>query len=355
VASFRLPARFGVRNNPRVTVPAPDLAALGIHRIPIPIPFPQAGGPVNAYVVEDEDGGLLLVDAGYGSAEATAALAAGLESIGRRVEEVRRVVVTHGHVDHFGGIRFIEERSGRAPAVFAHPADLPKIAEGGPRWRDVAPRYGAHLARLGVPPEVLRAVAGEGERAFRSRRVAEVTPLEGGARLRTRHLDLEILHMPGHTPGLVCPYDRARRILFSGDHLLERVSPNPLIELGPDGRDGFFLPLLAYLESARRTRALEVDVVLPGHGPPFGDHRAVIDTLVGFYHRRQERFLEVLDDGAQTPFELATRLFRQVRPGDAFLVLSEVMANLEVLEAAGAVVREEEGGLRRYRRAARAP
>jgi glyoxylase-like metal-dependent hydrolase (beta-lactamase superfamily II) len=344
----------GCAINPGVTDPAPDLAALGIHRIPIPIPFPQAGGPVNVYALEDdgEDGGLLLVDAGYGSAEATTALAAGLESIGRRVEEVRRVVVTHGHVDHFGGIRFIEERRGRAPAVFAHPADLPKIAEGGPRWRDVAPRYGAHLARLGVPAEVLRAVAGEGERAFRARRVAEVTPLEEGAHLRTRHLELELLHMPGHTPGLVCPYDRARRILFSGDHLLERVSPNPLIELGPDGEDGFFLPLRAYLESARRTRALEVDVVLPGHGPPFGDHRAVIDTLIGFYRRRQERLLEVLGAGPQTPFELATHLFRQVRPGDAFLVLSEVMANLEVLEAEGAVAREEAGGLRRYRRAA---
>lgn len=328
-----------------------ELGALGVHRIPVPIPFPQAGGPVNLYAIEEADGGLLLVDAGYGSAEATSALARGLESLGRRFDEVRRIVVTHGHVDHFGGARFVEERAGRSLPVFAHPADAPKMAEGGPRWREVAPRYGAHLARLGVPPEVLAAIAGDGDRSFRAPRIREVQPLAPGDRFRTRHLDLEVLHMPGHTPGLVCLYDRSHGLLFSDDHLLERISPNPLIELGPDGADGFFHPLRAYLESVRRTRALEVDLVLPGHGPPFGGHRAIIDTLLQFYERRQERFLAVLDGGPLSPYDLALHQFRRIRPGDAFLILSEVMANLEVLEAAGAIVREEADGVRRYRRA----
>jgi glyoxylase-like metal-dependent hydrolase (beta-lactamase superfamily II) len=330
-----------------------DLPALGIHPIAIPIPFPQAGGPANVYAVEDEGGGLLLVDAGYGSEEATAALEQGLRAIGRGLDEVRRIVVTHGHVDHYGGARFVEERSGHDVPVFAHPADLAKITEGGPRWHELSPRYGAHLARLGVPPELLRAIAAEGERGFGARRVREARPLEPGARLRTRHLELEVLHCPGHTPGLVCLHDAAHRLLFSTDHLLEHVSPNPLMELGPEGRDGHFFPLRAYLESARRVRGLELDLVLPGHGPPFTGHRRVIDALLGFYGRRQERFLLLLGDAALTPHALATRLFRQVRPRDAFLIFSEVMANLEVLEAQGAVAREERDGVRTYRRVER--
>jgi glyoxylase-like metal-dependent hydrolase (beta-lactamase superfamily II) len=333
-----------------VTVPSPDLAALGIHPIPVPIPFPQAGGPVNAYLVDEADGGLLLIDAGYGSDEATAALEAGFHRAGRRLEDVRRIVVTHGHVDHFGGARFVLERAGREVPVHAHPADVPKVIEGGPRWQELAPLYGAHLARLGVPPEVLAAIAGEGERSFRARRLPVVVPLEPGAHFTTRHLDLEVLHMPGHTPGLVCLFDRARGILFSNDHLLERISPNPLMELGPDGADGFFRPLVAYLESAARTRALPVERVLPGHGPPFGDHRKILDGLAAFYVRRRERFLALLGDEPRTPFALAALLFRKVRPGDGFLILSEVMANLEVLEAEGAIVREERDGLRSYRR-----
>jgi glyoxylase-like metal-dependent hydrolase (beta-lactamase superfamily II) len=331
---------------------APDLASLGIHPIPIPIPFPAAGGPVNVYLVEEADGGLLLVDAGFGSAEATAALEDGFRRLGRRLEEVRRILVTHGHVDHYGGARFVEERCGRPVPVLAHPADIPKMSEQGWRWKDVAWQYHAHMVRLGAPPEVLAAVAAGAEHAFRARRIRELRPVEDGARIRTRHLDLEVLHMPGHTPGLLCLHDREHRLLFSGDHLLEHVSPNPLMELGPDGADGFFRPLLAYLASVDRARALEVELVLPGHGPPFGRHREVIDTLLGFYALRQERLLACLAQEPQTPYQLASVLFRRFRPDDAFLVFSEVVANLEVLEARGAVAREELDGVRRYRRTA---
>jgi glyoxylase-like metal-dependent hydrolase (beta-lactamase superfamily II) len=328
-----------------------DLGALGVHRIPVPIPFPQAGGPVNVYLVEDADGGLLLVDSGLGSPEAEAALAEGFRRVGRRLEEVRRVLVTHGHVDHYGGARWVEEQSGHPVPALVHPADAAKVAEDGWRWRDIAPLYGAHLALLGVPPQALAAAGAEGERGFAlARRIREVQPAREGDHLRTRHLDLEVLHMPGHTPGLVCLYDRTHRLLFSSDHLLERISPNPLIELGPDGRDGFFLPLVEYLASVERTRALELDLVLPGHGPAFSGHREVADSLRSFYARRQERLLGYLRAGPRTPHALALSLFRELRPGDVFLALSEVAANLEVLERSGAVEREERDGVRWYRR-----
>jgi glyoxylase-like metal-dependent hydrolase (beta-lactamase superfamily II) len=341
-----------------------DLASLGVHRIPIPIPFPQAGGPVNVYLVEEADGRLLMFDAGLGSDEAQAALVAGFAALGRRFDEVSRVIVSHGHVDHFGAARFVQERHqagrpgapapepGAAPPVYVHPADAPKITETGRRWRDQLPRYGAYLARLGVPSEVLAAVAREGERGFGlARRVAEARPLAEGDVLRTRHLALEVLHMPGHTPGLVCLYDRARRLLFSDDHLLERVSPNPLIELGPDGEEGHFRPLIAYLASVARTRALPVDLVLPGHGPPFSGHAAVIDRLVGFYGKRQERIQELLGGGALTAYEVSRALFPAAKPGDVFLTVSETIANLEVMEARGDVLREERGGVIRHSRA----
>lgn len=326
-----------------------DLAAHGVHRIPVPIPFPQAGGPVNVYLVEERGGGVLLFDAGLGTAEAYQALEDGFARLGRRFDEVTRIVVSHGHVDHYGGARFVQERHGGTLPVFAHPADIPKMAEGGSRWRDRAPHLARYLGRLGVPPDVLAALQREGERSFGlARRIPEVLPIAEGTVLETRHLALEVLHMPGHTPGLVCLYDRARRLLFSDDHLLGKISPNPLIELGPAGEEGFFRPLLAYMESIARVRALEVDLVLPGHGPPFSEHRDAIDRLVAFYGRRQAALRELVLERPRSAYDLSRALFPNARAGEVFLTVSETIANVEVLEARGLVRRSEEDGAYRF-------
>ena len=327
-----------------------DLAALGVYRIAVPVPFPQAGGPVNVYAIEDDGGGLLLFDAGLGAPDAYAALEEGFRRIGRRFDEVRRIVVSHAHVDHYGGARFVQERHGGELPVFAHLADAPKMQEGGWRWRDQAPAYGRYLVRLGVPPDVLAAIATEGERSFGlARRLPATHPIGAGDVLRTRHLALEVLHMPGHTPGLLCLYDRARRLFLSDDHLLEKVSPNPLIELGPHGEEGFFRPLLAYLEGLRRMHALDIDLVLPGHGPPFSGHRAVIDRLVQFHGKRQARIRDLLASAPETAYGVSRALFPWARPGDLFLTVSETIANLEVLEARGEVVRSEVDGTYTFR------
>ncbi len=327
-----------------------DLQQLGIRRIPVPIPFPQAGGPVNVYLVEEAGGGVLMFDAGLGTPPAEAALAEGFAAAGWRFEDVTRIVVSHGHVDHYGAARTVQERAGRDIPVFAHRGDLGKVAESGPRWDELAPRYAAHLARLGVPREVLADAGKTMGRSFHmARRLPAVAPLEAGTVLRTRHLQLEVHHMPGHTPGLVCLYDRKHRLFFSDDHLLEKVSPNPLIELGPDGEENGYRPLVAYLESIGRLHALDVARVLPGHGPPFAGHRTVIDNLLSFYRKRQSKIRDALAERPHTGYEVMRVLFPWARASDLFLVMSETIANLEVIEARGEATRALEGGVYRFR------
>jgi glyoxylase-like metal-dependent hydrolase (beta-lactamase superfamily II) len=330
-----------------------DLRALGITRVPIPVPFPQAGGPVNVYLLE-EPGGVTMFDSGLGTAEAQEALARGFQAAGRRFDEVTRIVLSHGHVDHFGAAQSIIERAGKAIPVYAHPADVAKVAATGTRFRDLLPRYGAYLLKLGVPADVLAHLTSQvsGGLAM-ARRVDDVRPLQPGDVLQLTHLRLEVVHMPGHTPGLCCLYDRQRRLFFSADHLLEKVSPNPVIELGPAGEEGGFRPLIAYLDSIARLRALDVELVLPGHGAPFGDHRKVIDGLLGFYAKRQGKIRDALAAGPLTGYQIVQALFPgDLRPGDLFLVVSEVIANVEVLEAAGQVRRELDGSVYRFSLAA---
>ncbi|MBK9515906.1 MAG: MBL fold metallo-hydrolase [Anaeromyxobacter sp.] len=328
----------------------PDLAGLGVHRIAIPIPFAAAGGPVNLYVIEQADGGLTLFDAGLGSDEAQAALLAGFARLGFSLSQVRRIVVSHGHVDHFGAARFVAEQAGRAVEVLAHPADAPKLDEAGPAFAALMPAFDAHFERLGVPAEVRLVMRQAGERSHGlSRRVPDVQPIGEGDVVEGRAVRFEVRHFPGHTPGLVALHEPRLGLLLPADHLLERISPNPLIELGPDGQDGFFRPLLAYLASLARTRALELALVLPGHGPPFSGHRRVIDGLTGFYLKRQARLAGFLAGGPRTGWQLTSALFPLSRPHEAFLTVSEAVANLEVMQARGEVARQLVGGGFEYR------
>lgn len=319
---------------------------LGIHRLVLPIPFIEAGGTVNAYALEEADGGLTLFDAGLGTEASRQALERGLAELGRRLEDVRRIIVSHGHIDHYGAARFVRERSGAR--VLVHPADAPKVAGHGPRSELLD--YAAYLDRLGVPTE---AIVRMGER-YRShgalaQPLGEVEPLAPGQRFALRHLEGIVLPMPGHTPGLVCLHVPEHRLVLSADHLLARISPNPLLELGPGGEENKFRALVTYLDSAHRLRELDLEWILPGHGAPFTGHRDVVDTLEGFYHHRQARILRALAPTPLTPYQLVPHVFGRPERFDLFLMMSEIVGNLEALEDRGAVARVEGEVPYRYR------
>jgi glyoxylase-like metal-dependent hydrolase (beta-lactamase superfamily II) len=326
-----------------------ELGDLGIFRIPLPIPFRQAGGPVNAYIIE-EDSGLMLFDPGLGTEASQAALAKGFKRIGHRFEEVNRIVLSHGHIDHFGAAAWIQEQAGRAVPVSIHSADADKVLASGADWPVLLARNSEYFSRLGVPlPLLEEAAAIIGRSAGIGRRLTDVAPLTSGDRFRCRHIMLEVHHMPGHTPGLCCLYERNRRLLFSADHLLEHVSPNPLIDLRADGSLTSFRPLVSYFESLKRVRALAVDLVLPGHAKPFSACSEVIDSLYAFYERRQAKLTDALHRSPLTVYEAMKLLFPSDSGFELILMISETLGNLEVLEDKGVIEREPGGGLIRFR------
>jgi glyoxylase-like metal-dependent hydrolase (beta-lactamase superfamily II) len=319
------------------------LRRLGVSRVPVPVPFIEAGGPANVYVIEEKGGGIALFDAGIGTREGRDALLAGFAELGLSLGDVRRIFISHGHIDHYGYARAAQEESG-AP-VFAHVRDHDKLT-GRERSHERLERYAAYLRRLGAPDALLEHVGIHWQDTGRmARPIEQVEPLEGGTQLHFARFDAEVLHLPGHTPGLVGLWAARERLFFSDDHLLERVSPNPLLDL-----EGNLVPvhraLVEYIRSAKRVRELPIELVAPGHAEPFGGHVALVDRLLFFYDRRQKKILELLREGGpQTPAALSGKVFPRVKSSQLFLTLSEVMGNLEVLEDEGRVSRFERAGL----------
>ena len=319
-------------------------AAVGIHRIAVPTPF--AVGRVNVYLIEDEP--LALVDTGPNSGTSLDELERGLAERGRAIEDLELIVLTHQHIDHLGLVGVLRRRSGAE--VAASECARPFVE-----------RYGEEAAaddefavelmrRHGVPDDMARALRAVSA-AFRGWGAHTTVDrvLRDGDPLALRDRTLEVASRPGHSPSDTSFHDRGRRLLLGGDHLLKDISSNPLATRPRDGGERE-QALVTYLDSLRATYAMEIDFVLPGHGDPIDDHRAVIDARLALHERRAAKLERLIGERPRTAYELARELWGDIAVTQTYLTLSEVLGHTDLLVNAGRVREEEWGDVVRFAR-----
>jgi glyoxylase-like metal-dependent hydrolase (beta-lactamase superfamily II) len=330
-------------------------AAAGIHRLAIPTPFMV--GRVNAYLIEDSP--LTLIDSGPNSAKALDELEQALAALGHAIEDIELLVVSHQHMDHFGLASILARRSGAE--VAALDALAPFLAGYG-HQTDLEDSFAERLMlRHGIPPEIvtaLRAVSA-GFRAWGS--AVEVSrPLADGSELQLRGRSLRVLHRPGHSPSdTVFLEDRSEigqpGILLAADHLIAHISSNPLLARPLDADEDYDGPrpqaLVTYMASLEKTRAMELSLVLPGHGRPITDHVALIDERFRLHERRAEKINRLIVEQPRRAHEIAQALWGNVAVTQAYLTLSEVLGHVDLLLRDGRVVEQEDGGVVRFQAA----
>lgn len=312
----------------------------GLWSIPVPIPINPLRY-VLVYALELPDG-VAIIDAGWNTDEAYDALVAGLGVAGYAVTDVKGVLVTHIHPDHYGLAGRVREASGAWIAL--HPADARLLHD---RYDDEAAdalvaRERTLLLRCGVPPATLEELAGAS--MMIRRMVSMATPdrlVEDGEELRLPGWDLKALWTPGHSPGHLCFVSPGRRLLFSGDHVLAKITPMVAVhpQSGPN-------PLADYLDSLAVVRKLEVDEVLPAHEYRFLELTERVDYVTAHHDERLAEVERVVGahDGIDC-WTVATRLtwsrpWETIPPYMRRSANNETLAHLVWLEARGRVVRE---------------
>ncbi len=326
---------------------APVQVAEGIHRLAIPTPF--AVGRVNAYLIEDEP--LTLIDSGPNSAKALDELEQALAARGHAIEDLQLLVITHQHIDHFGLAAILARRSGAEVAALAgldrRLANFREEAELDDRFA------GRIMLRHGVPTDVvtaLRAVSA----SFRAWGcTVEVTRVLGdGEELALRDRTLRVLHRPGHSPSDTVFWDERRKLLIAGDHLLGHISSNPLLARPLEAEGDYEGPrpqaLVAYLESLRRTGAMDLEIVLPGHGEPVSEHAKLISEREHLHERRAARIEKLIAECPRTAYEMAHQMWGNVAVTQAYLTISEVLGHVDLLLGEGRVVEQETDGIVRF-------
>lgn len=316
-------------------------AEAGIHRLAIPTPFQV--GRVNAYLIEDDP--LTLIDSGPNSERSLRELERALGAHGHTIEDVELLILTHQHVDHFGLAATIAERSGAEVAALAGLAPYLREFETATELDD---RFAQRvMGRHGVPPEVIATLPTVSASFRKWGAPVEITrPVRDGEELRLRDRALRVLRRPGHSPSDTVFLDESTASVFVADHLLATISSNPLLarplDAGPDFTGPRPRALIDYMASLRLTRAMDLSLALPGHGPPIADHRALIDSRLFMHRRRAERIHRLVCERALTAHEIAGELWGNVAVTQAYLTLSEVLGHVDLLLEEGRVVERED-------------
>ena len=307
-------------------------------RLSIPTPFQI--GPVNAYLA-----GRTLVDPGPGSEEAWSALCAELESHGMTPSDVERVLITHPHPDHFGlSARFREQ--GAEVLAAAGAAGIVRDFEG--RLAYEQEFFVDFFDRNGMARTTAESVA-DLPSAFLSLSPSVETDrqLRDGDAVEVEGTELTVKAVQGHSPGeLLFTFEAGgeRRALV-GDHVLNEITPNPLLQPPVEGGDGERPRVLpAYNRSLADLREADLDRLLPGHRDLVTDPGKRIGEILDANEDRTANVLDLVD-GPTTAVEVMEGLFGDLPATEYFPAMSEAIGHLDVLEERGEVERSEKGGV----------
>jgi glyoxylase-like metal-dependent hydrolase (beta-lactamase superfamily II) len=306
-----------------------------IYKIEVPIPFPVK--TTNVFFVDEPP--RTLVDAGIKTEVSFEALKKGLEEIGFGLNAIERILITHGHIDHYGQAKRLSSLSG-AP-IYIHSKEYG-------RTRSILHSLGflkSVLLRNGAP----KALVDEAIHFIESAQnladpLEEAIFLNDGDSISFRSMTWRTLHCPGHSPGLICFYWPEKKILFTGDHLLKEITPNPILNVSENIFPLRYPSLREYLTSLEKIERMALSLLLPGHGEEIHDARGLIQKVFSHHKERMNLVVAFLSKGEKTPFEIAMDLFPGVPPFEVFLGISEAVGHLEILREKGMVgVKEKEG------------
>ena len=311
-------------------------ASTGIHQVTTPLPFQL--DHVHAYVIEVE-GGYVMIDSGFPSKEGRAELRKEMERRFGGMGGVKALIVTHYHSDHIGQAGWLQQESGAA--VYVHKNDWVLVPEvTGEGWSEKPEEFGGDLYRK-VPAET-RAEWSKTRQGIRENIVPVERPtlVNGGEVLEVGGRRLELVWTPGHTSGHLCIHDLDQDVLFTGDHVLARITPH----VGTWSSDGS--PLHAYEESLSLVERLSPKVALPAHEAVIEDAAERTREIRVHHAKRREKVLGVLgaggSAGGRTARAVMPEVFKHRHLGmHAMLALSETYAHLEALVQEGEVVRDD--------------
>ncbi len=298
-----------------------------IYQIPVE-GFPGFWVYVYLVLVDDYQ---VMIDSGSGFGVCNEHLVRGIEAIKSRenvavgLDQLTHILITHGHIDHFGGLPYICSHS--AALVGVHELDLRNLTNTEERLAIVSLRLDRFLEEAGIKLERRKELI----QIYKLTKLDYVpVPIEFTyERIGMKLGPFEMLHVPGHCAGQVVI--RLHDVLFSGDHVLADISPHQAPErLVLNTGLGHYLDSLSNLE----LWATGIRLTLGGHNSPILDLKTRLGEIRQVHRDRLATVTTILQE-PHTVSEVSTRLFEHVHGYNVLLALEESGAHVEYLYQRG--------------------
>jgi glyoxylase-like metal-dependent hydrolase (beta-lactamase superfamily II) len=319
---------------------APGPFSSFIETLSLPTPFPV--GPVNVHLIRRDP--VTIVDAGPLTDAAWEGLNAGLAARGLAVSDVRRVLLTHGHHDHYGLAAKVADVSGAQ--LWGGALDRKNFRQ------ERNPRLLLDdMARSGFGVAARFAVVASIAAVDRFAKPLEAwDELKGGETLPGDGWSVVVRSTPGHTPGSLTFEIPEAGVLFTGDTVLKEITPNAVVDEDPEEPGRPFRSVSRYFETLEEIgRTHTGATLLTGHGAPIPDWHAHKGRLDRRYGLRVDQILRQLAKGPATVRDLVAAIFPRVKTLNVFLAYSEILGFLMYLEDMGRVEKRAEETRDRYR------
>ncbi|MBX7251061.1 MAG: MBL fold metallo-hydrolase [Candidatus Promineofilum sp.] len=297
--------------------------------------FPARSFPTltnNIYVIDDGEQ-YVLIDAGSGMERPNADLLAGFTAIGEHLgrpfspADIGTILITHGHIDHFGGLPFLRQYTAAPAGV--HVLDRRVLSNHEERMVFAYRRLETFLEGAGVSAEervVLMSVYLFSKTYYRSTPVQflleEGRPTVGG---------FGVFHVPGHCPGQVCLL--VDDVLLTADQVLSRITPHQAPE-----SITLNMGLGHYLDSLDKVAALPgVRLGLGGHEDPIDDVPGRVAAIRAAHDERLGKVMDICR-APQSIAAISRALFGHVDSYHVLLALEETGAHVEYLHQRGELI-----------------
>lgn len=268
---------------------------------------------------------LALIDTGSGSDLSNDTLKAGFDQAGRRMEDLTHILLTHGHIDHYGGLPFL--RNHTRASIGVHELDCQTITRHEERLAVLSRRLEVFLRQAGLPSQRRADLL----KMYRfTKALYRSTPVNFTFEARAMRVgDFEIVHLPGHCPGHVA--FKLENVVFCGDLVLEKVTPHQSPEeLTPFMGVRHYLASLATLEGW----AAGANLALNGHDDPIPSLPARIQAIRQNIQHRLGQTLNALEEPL-TVAEITRRVYGEMDGYNALLVIEKIGAYVEYLYQRG--------------------